>query len=91
MKNIATFVDVMVGLPNQRRVNMGWSSGSELAQSVWDWMMPVMSHDSDVLSNELALELLELFRDYDCDTMDECDFVQEYLEYNEDTNEWKIR
>ena len=65
---------------------MGWASGSEIADAVFDAAHKgfLTEHDCAVF----ALSLVDIFENADCDTMCECDFVQNYLVYNEDIGRW---
>lgn len=66
---------------------MGWASGSEIADSVWDEFQKYIPNDK---KGKVALELVGLFESNDCDTMQECSFVNEYLKWDENNYEWKI-
>ena len=44
----------------------------------------------DDKKGKAALELVDLFEGYDCDTMQECSFVNKYLEWDENNYAWKI-
>lgn len=61
---------------------MGWASGSYLAQKVWDLFVETRGY-SEISKRLFAKELVDIFESEDCDTMDECEFVQKYLVYNE--------
>lgn len=67
---------------------MGWASGSELAERVWDRIENKLKEED---KPQVALDILEEFEEEDCDTMYECDFVKKYLEYDEEEGEWKIK
>lgn len=47
---------------------MGWSSGSELAEDIWNTISNHISKDNQ---EKVARKLIELFENYDCDTIDE--------------------
>lgn len=49
---------------------MGWASGSELAEIVWDATRPYI-HEKD--RKIVANAVIDAFEDKDCDTMDECE------------------
>jgi hypothetical protein len=49
---------------------MGWASGSELAESVWSLFR---KHVPKEQRKQVALKLIDLFEDRDCDTIDECE------------------
>jgi len=49
---------------------MGWASGSELAESVWSL---VRDHIPQRRRKEVALDLIDLFENMDCDTIEECE------------------
>lgn len=49
---------------------MGWSSGSSLMKEVIE-ILKMHIVDEDV-RKAIYLELIPLFEDYDCDTLDEC-------------------
>ncbi len=67
---------------------MGWNSGAELATEIWKLLC-----DCDVngLTVDHALKLVDLFEDHDCDVMEECEFVEKMLEYDEDKREWRSK
>ena len=67
---------------------MGWGTGSEVAERVWNLAEAFVPKAKRA---ELACELVALFRYFDCDTMGECDFVEEYLEYDDLGGEYKIK
>lgn len=48
---------------------MGWSSGSELAEEVWDMFRGLIRKDK----KKYAKRLIELFENMDCDTIYECE------------------
>lgn len=50
---------------------MGWASGSELAQQIWNDMK---SHLTEKQKKTLKNSLIKHFEDMDCDTMDEVDW-----------------
>ncbi|MCX6035002.1 MAG: hypothetical protein NTV38_08505 [Chloroflexi bacterium] len=47
---------------------MGWASGSQLAEDVWDVVRPAIPQKN---RQELAVKIIRLFEDHDCDTLDE--------------------
>lgn len=47
---------------------MGWASGSQLAEDVWDVVRPAIPQRN---RRELAVKIIRLFEDHDCDTLDE--------------------
>ena len=57
-------------LKNGGSLFMGWASGSELAEDVWALMSPFIPPSK---RKQLAIELIDLFEEHDCDTMDECE------------------
>lgn len=59
---------------------MGWCSGVSVAESVWDLFDEFIPADK---KGFLALRLVDVFESYDCDCMEEADFVQEYLKYED--------
>ena len=65
---------------------MGFSSGSELAEKLWHKLYKFIPEQN---KGQAALDIVDILEDYDCDTMCECDFVEEYLEYTECG--WKIK
>lgn len=67
---------------------MGWSAGSGLAQKVWD---RIEREIQPVKRAALALEILNLFSEEDADDWESCDFVAEYLFFDEDDGEWRVR
>ena len=70
---------------------MGWAKGSLLAERVWE-MMEYLGFDGvDCGPAGVAFDLVKIFEYYDCDTMYECGFVEEYLEYDEDNERWIIK
>jgi len=66
---------------------VGWASRSEIADKVWDLIMIAKSHPS-LFEGDLALRLVEVFEDADCDTMEECAFVQKFLKWHEENEMW---
>lgn len=56
---------------------MSWSSGSKLAEKVWDLFTPYLL---EYQRKDTAKNLADLFLHYDCDTIYECDFYQKYVE-----------
>ena len=67
---------------------MGFASGSGIAQDIWDGAKNLIPKENKALFAKVLIDVLE---DYDCDTMEECDFVEEWLNYNEDTYEYEIK
>ena len=49
---------------------MGWSSGSELAGNVWDLFRDFVPKKK---RKKVAQELMGLFEDHDCDTLQEAE------------------
>lgn len=49
---------------------MGWASGSELAEEVWEAARP---HISKKNRQKVANAIIDAFEDRDCDTMDEAE------------------
>jgi hypothetical protein len=45
---------------------MGWASGSQLAEDVWEAVRPHLSED---VRRMVAIEIVGLFEGYDCDTL----------------------
>lgn len=45
---------------------MGWASGSELAENIWNLIKPNIPKKKRA---EIAVELVQLFEDADCDTI----------------------
>lgn len=73
---------------------MGWASGSELADKIWSSIKKIENegvHIEEEIKAELALNLVNAFEEMDCDTMQECDFVNELLVYDEDKYEWRVK
>jgi hypothetical protein len=52
--------------------DMGWASGSELAEDVWEAVRPYVVEEH---RRDLAREIMSLFEDHDCDTLYECDLL----------------
>lgn len=50
---------------------MGWSSGSSLLSAIANIVSAHVRDEDD--KKEIFEELVELFLDYDCDTLHECD------------------
>ena len=59
---------------------MGWASGSQLAEDVWDIVRPVVPQKN---RKELAIEIVRLFEDHDCDTLDEARTLMEDADLRE--------
>ena len=53
---------------------MGWASGSELAAGVWDAVRDSIPKKK---RKAIALEIIDLFENHDCDTMYEADTLCE--------------
>ena len=53
---------------------MGWASGSQLAEDVWDVVRPAIPQRN---RRELAVKIIRLFEDHDCDTLDEAQSLVE--------------
>ena len=70
---------------------MSWKSGSLLADKIWEIATREAIHIEEEIKAQMALEIVEAFQSEDCSNMYECDFVNKYLKYNEDTNEWEIK
>lgn len=49
---------------------MGWASGSQLAQDVWDLIRPFLYVSE---RQRVARQLIDLFENMDCDTIDEAE------------------
>lgn len=49
---------------------MGWASGSELAENIWNLFRDFVPKDT---RKQIALKLINLFKGRDCDTIDECE------------------
>ncbi len=54
---------------------MGWSTGLRLAEELWD---QIEKHVTD--KPAVAEAIRDTFAQYDCDEIDEADFVQRYVE-----------
>ena len=52
---------------------MGWARGSELADTIWGI---VSKHIPDDKKQEVARKIINEFESYDCDTMYECEELQ---------------
>jgi len=48
---------------------MGWISGSKLAESIWSLVRDYIPQRK---RKKVALDLIDLFENMDCDTIDEC-------------------
>jgi len=72
---------------------MGWASGVELAENVWSAIEGFLEglESPEEAKGQVALELVNIFESYDCDCMEEVAFVSEYLEWDEDTGEWRTK
>jgi len=53
---------------------MGWGSGAEIADAVWDQIRPYI-RDS-IMQKEAAQRIVEIFESHDCDTMFETEVGQ---------------
>lgn len=51
---------------------MGWASGSELAQNLWNKIKPLLLTERDILTAKKAF--IKEFENHDCDTLDEVDW-----------------
>lgn len=49
---------------------MGWASGSQLAEEIWE---VVGKHIPSKNKKQVAKKLIDLFEDSDCDTIDEAE------------------
>jgi hypothetical protein len=49
---------------------MGWADGSELAEDVWNLFRDFVPTKSQ---ERVASELIDLFENMDCDTIEECE------------------
>ena len=58
---------------------MGWAGGSELADKVWHNVRTYIPKAED--RKRLAKKIIDLFEDEDCDTMDECETLQQDAKY----------
>lgn len=56
---------------------MGWASGSQIAEDVWD---TVRKHIPVKNRKRIAREIVSIFEDADCDTLEECDQLMEDAE-----------
>lgn len=66
---------------------MGWASGSSLLNDVAKLVMPFVNSEPERAN--LAGQLIDLFEDEDCDTINECDqrdIAKEYDRRNPDDN-----
>lgn len=55
---------------------MGWASGSELAQEVWDLFEDIIPSGEE---KQYALKLVDMFENMDCDTLSEEKFYQIWI------------
>ena len=53
---------------------MGWASGSVIADEVWELVRPYLKTENQ--RREVAKGFVEIFEDYDCDTMEETCFYE---------------
>ena len=67
---------------------MGWATGSEIAEVTWSKINKWLPEEK---KGEVALEIVELYESYDCDTMYDCSFVEDLLTYSEATEQWSIK
>ncbi len=67
---------------------MGWAAGSSLAQRVWDRLEREIAPENRAA---VALEILNLFSEEDADDWESCEFVEQYLIWDEDESEWRIK
>lgn len=71
---------------------MGWASGSRLASELIEALAEVV--DDDEVRQAYYSKMIEIFEDYDCDTLDECcgfdpAFDEAWDEYTEvDATDW---
>lgn len=68
---------------------MGWASGAELADALFDYVEIAVKDDD--LRKMMALKFVETFERFDCDTMYECQFVETYLTWNDDKERWEFK
>jgi hypothetical protein len=65
---------------------MGWASGSQLAEEVWDVVRPLIPAAK---RKKAALSIIDSFESYDCDTLDEAEtLMKDAGRQNEDESEW---
>lgn len=55
---------------------MSWKSGGEVAQNIWNVIEPYISEEE---KSSVVKEIVDIFLDYDCDTIYGCEFVNQYL------------
>jgi len=67
---------------------MGWAGGSEVATEIWKVIFKYIAIP-DLPS--VAYELTNTFENADCDTMEECEFVRQYLKWNHASDHWEIK
>lgn len=48
---------------------MGWASGSELAENIWDEVRNFIPENK---RERVAKKIWAFFEDFDCDTLEEC-------------------
>lgn len=53
---------------------MGWSSGSELAETLWNEVREYVPKNK---RKEVANAFVDAFESYDCDTIDECEVLMD--------------
>jgi hypothetical protein len=53
---------------------MGWASGSELAEEVWELVREYIPKRK---REQVAKDLVNIFEDHDCDTMEEAELLME--------------
>ena len=51
---------------------MGWSSGSILAEKIWDLIEKDCEFKNKAIKYHLAAQIVNAFEDRDCDTCEEC-------------------
>jgi hypothetical protein len=68
---------------------MGWASGSILAERIWKEIIEIYTPVDDWPI--VAIKLVDFFEDADCDTLEECTFVQKYLEWDDEREIWKLK
>lgn len=65
---------------------MGWSSGSQLAEDIWN---EVSKYIPKVKKKKVARKIVNYFESMDCDTMEDCEQLMRdaKISYDEDTLE----
>jgi hypothetical protein len=59
---------------------MGWCEGSDLADNIWDIFEDIIPQGRETFYAQI---LVDLFEQMDCDTMEECNFYQIWLNNKE--------